>query len=128
MNDILFGILEAVIVAAVAAVARYLIPYIKERLSQSKFAWLADVVDYAVRAVEQMFKDASGAQKKAEVEYTVNKWCNEHHINIRPEQLNHLIEASVNVMNTEFGKNDVVPAAIIREAAAVETETGDDGK
>lgn len=112
MDDILFGILEAVIVAAVAAVARYLIPYIKERLSHSKFAWLADVVDYAVRAIEQTFKGAAGEEKKEKVKAFLASWMAAHHVSISTEQLDILIESAVNVMNTEFGKNDVAAAMV----------------
>lgn len=108
MNDILFGILEAVIVAAVAAVARYLIPYIRERLRQSRYSWLVDVIDAAVRAFEQIIGSGNGEQKKAAVISYVNEWLVSHHVDITTDQLDKLIESAVNVMNTEFGKNDTI--------------------
>ena len=66
MNDILFGVLQAVIVAAVAAIARYLIPYIRERLAATRYAWLVDVIDAAVRGAEQMIGPGHGSEKKAQ--------------------------------------------------------------
>ena len=101
MNDILFGILEAVIVAAVAAIARYLIPYIRERLAATKYAWLVDVIDAAVRGAEQMIGPGHGSEKKAIAAEYISKWLETHHVTITEEQVNQLIEAAVQAMSAE---------------------------
>lgn len=116
MNDILFSILQAVVVAAVAAVARYLIPYVREQLAATRYAWLLDVIDAAVRGAEQIFGGGQGEKKKAAAVAYVGEWLKAHRVNITVEQLNQLIEAAVNVMNTEQGKFDRVEYS------------GDDGK
>lgn len=122
MSDILFNILEAVTVAAVAAVARYLIPYIREKLRASRYAWLEDVIAAAVRAFEQLMGGGTGEQKKAAVIRYVSEWLSTHRVDITMDQLDKLIEAAVNTMNTEFGKNDMITIA-----AAPDME-GDDGR
>lgn len=106
MNDILYNVLEAVLIAAVAAVARYLIPYVREKLAESRYAWLVDVIDAAVRGAEQIFGGGQGEAKKAAVVRYVNEWLTNHNVNITVDQVNQLIEAAVNVMNTEQGKYD----------------------
>lgn len=124
MNDILFRVLEAVVIAATAAVARYLIPYVREKLLQSRYAWLVDVIDAAVRGVEQIMGGGNGDSKKAAVIAYVERWLTDHHVAITQEQLDRLIEAAVHTMNTEIGKNDVLT---IQHAAMVGS-VGDDGK
>ena len=121
MSDILFNILEAVVIAATAAVARYLIPYVRERLRQSRYSWPVDVIDAAVRAFEQIIGSGNGEEKKHAVMMYVSEWLTQHHVEITTEQLDKLVEAAVQTMNTEFGKYDVI------SIDAISTE-GDDGK
>lgn len=101
MNDILFGILQAGIIAAVAAFLRYLLPYIKERLAETRYAWLCDVIDAAVRGAEQMIGPGHGSEKKAQAAAYISKWLETHHIRITEDQVNQLIEAAVQAMSAE---------------------------
>lgn len=105
MNDILFGVLQAVIVAAVAAIARYLIPYIRERLAATRYAWLVDVIDAAVRGAEQMIGPGHGSEKKAQAAEFISRWLETHHIRITEDQVNQLIEAAVQAMSAEQFKD-----------------------
>lgn len=108
MNDILFGILEALVVALVTVAARYLIPYIRERLEQSRYDWLVDVIDAAVRGTEQIIGSGHGDDKKKAVIAYVAEWLTAHKCKITTDQLDQLIEAAVNAMNAEKGKDDAV--------------------
>lgn len=124
MNDILFNILQAVIIAAVAAVARYLIPFVREKLAQSRYAWLLDVVDAAVRGVEQTFGAGHGTEKKKAALSYLADWLTTHQVQITAAQLNQLVEAAVNTMNTERGKYDETALVVLPEGDAPEEDDG----
>lgn len=108
MNDILFGVLEVVIVALVAAAARYLVPYLREKLAQSRYAWLVDVIAAAVRGTEQLVGSGHGPDKKKAVIAYIAEWLTDHKCKITEEQIDQLIEAAVQAMNAEKGQTDGV--------------------
>jgi len=56
-------IVGAVITALFGLVARYLIPWLKEKLGEQRLADLVYWIGVLVRAAEQMFKDKTGSDK-----------------------------------------------------------------
>jgi LL-H family phage holin len=80
----------------------YIIPLLKAQVQSSQYVYLLQVVDTAVRAVEQtMQNDHNGEYKKQMVTKFVTNWLNEHHIKITQEQLSQIIEWAVFTMKQE---------------------------
>lgn len=62
-------IVEIVIIVAVVVVGRYLIPYVKAKLTAAQFDTLMEWVETAVKAAEQIFTGSGrGTEKKEWVE------------------------------------------------------------
>lgn len=96
MNDITYLIVRCVVVVLATIVSVYVIPYIKQKLSESQYRDLLDVITTAVQAVEQTME--GGQVKKEEVVKFVSVYLMNHKIDITPEQLDKLIESAVYVL------------------------------
>ena len=94
MNELTFNILKIVVAVATVFISAYVIPLLKEKLNDSRYNRLLDMVEIAVRAAEQTIK-ADGAVKKDEVVKFVTEWMLAHGIAITQEQLDQLIECAV---------------------------------
>ena len=102
MNDITFNILKIVISIVSALVAAYLIPLLKNKLSQDKYNELLNMIEIAVYAAEQTIGSGNGNIKKQEVIVFVSNWMREKGIQITDDQLSQLIESAVFSMNKEI--------------------------
>lgn len=110
MNDIIFNLLTAVVVAIIGAIANELLPYIKKKkveaeiqIRQTRWAWVADIVDAAVRAVEQtMAGHLHGQEKKDAAKRYVREILDKNGIRLDDGQIDTLIEAAVRAMNQEI--------------------------
>lgn len=102
MNDILFEVLKAILVLVVILIGRYAVPYIKARLEDSKYDWIAKWVELAVKAAEQtVFGIRTGAEKKAIVTEFIKSMLIKKNISISDGQLDILIESAVYAMNSK---------------------------
>ena len=102
MNDLTFNILKLVVSVVCALIAVYLVPYLKNKLQDEKYAQLLYMVEVAVRAAEQTLGAGEGKLKKDEVMKFVVKWMDEQGIKITIQQLDQLIESAVFNMNLEI--------------------------
>lgn len=102
MSELTFNILKIVVSVATVFISLYVIPLLKEKLSESKYQRLLDMVEIAVRAAEQTIKGSGqGAVKKEQVLESVSFWMLQHGVDITAEQLDELIEAVVFNMKRE---------------------------
>ena len=102
MNEVLFEILQAVILLAIVLVVRYLIPWLKLQVEGTKNEWLVKWAELAVRSAEQtILGDKTGPEKKAIVTKFLKEQLQKKNISISDEQLNTLIEAAVYAMKQE---------------------------
>lgn len=102
MQEIFVNVVCAIICGVLMYVARELVPYIKAKLSSTKYSWAADIVDYTVRAYEQMISGhEQGNRKFAMVLEEVKVELAKHGIILNDRQISVLIEASVQAMNAE---------------------------
>ncbi len=100
MNEILFEVTKAVVVICAMLLTAYIIPFLKAKVKESKYADLASWVCEAVKWAEQTFKgNGMGAEKKRQVLGFLTKYANDKGISITQEQLDVLIESAVNAMN-----------------------------
>lgn len=102
MNDVLFKVLEIVIIIAITVIMRYVVPILKLKITSFGGDELWKFIVKAVQSAEQTIKGAKkGTIKKEEVLSMVTAWANEHNIPITQEQLSSLIESAVYAMNSE---------------------------
>lgn len=100
MDDLIFNLLKIIVACCSILITSYLVPFIKTKLQEAKYAQLLDMVEKAVWAAEQTIKGSGmGKERKAEVTRIVLEWMNDNGIKISLEQLNQLIEAAVFDMN-----------------------------
>lgn len=67
-NEIMNNVIYIVMSLAIVIVTRYLVPYLKARLSAANQEELIQLIENLVQAAEQLFTDEkSGEQKKAYV-------------------------------------------------------------
>ena len=100
MNDILYEVVKAVVIVAVMAFVRYFIPFAKTTVEHSKYKWVADLVESAVKAAEQQIAEShAGESKKSLAVAFVKGVLAENHVSISDEQIDALIEAAVYAMN-----------------------------
>ena len=99
MNEITFNILKIVVSICAALISIYVIPLLREKLADSKYQRLLEMVEIAVRAAEQTIGSGHGSVKKDEVINYVTAWMIQHGIEITEEQLDQLIECAVFNMN-----------------------------
>lgn len=107
MNNILFNVLSAVIVALIGIIVKDLLPYLKtvkkeamERIRATRWAWAADIIDAVVRAVEQTVSDEiHGADKKAIALQYIEPFLQNAGICLTAEEIDRLLEAAVQAMN-----------------------------
>ena len=71
MNNMIFNVLMALIVALIGVITKTLLPYLSEKkaeatakIRQTRWAWAADIIDAVVRAVEQTVSGRSCFQIK----------------------------------------------------------------
>lgn len=90
-NEILNDVIYVVMALAVVVVTRYLVPYLKARLTAANQEGLIQLIENLVQAAEQLFTaEKSGEQKK---EYVVNV-LSEKGVLIT-ESVNAMIESAV---------------------------------
>lgn len=109
MNNLIFNVLMALVVAICGVIARTLLPFLKakkeEALAQmrrTKWAWAADIIDAVVRAVEQTVgEEIHGIEKKTiAIEYIKSMFA-QANITLTDEEISQLIESAVHAMNEQ---------------------------
>lgn len=104
MNDILFTIVQVIVIICSILFVRFVIPLLKEKLNQKQYEQIKALVNDAVFAVEQLIGAGKGSEKKEEVITFVMNYIVAKGINITRKQVDILIESAVFVMNREKNK------------------------
>ena len=107
MNNLVFNVLSAIVVAIAGIVAKSLLPYIKmkknealAKLRATNFGFAADIIESVVRAVEQTVSDEyHGDDKKHIAIERIKTLLEQNGIAITDEQMESLIESAVQAMN-----------------------------
>ncbi|MDF2950429.1 MAG: phage holin, family [Anaerocolumna sp.] len=97
MNETLFTIIKYTIGILALVVFRYIIPFVKLKLENSKYADVLDFIEKCVNAAESIYKNIpkSGEEKKAYVIDAISHYATQKGIKITQEQIDILIEGLV---------------------------------
>ena len=90
-------VIELAITIISALITLYVIPYLRQRLSEEKFRRLSCAVSMAVKAAEQIYGSKTGQQKK---EYVIS-YLKTKNIAFNPDEVEAMIESEVFKMNAE---------------------------
>lgn len=105
-EELVFKVLEILVMIASIIITRYAVPWLKEKTQNERFQEVEAWIFYAVRWAEQVHDTASGETRKQLVYKFLRRLLDENNITFLDEdQLNALIEAAVRAMNTEMGKH-----------------------
>ena len=122
VNQLVFNVLLALIVALIGIVTKTLLPYLKAKraaattaLRQTRWAWAADIVDAVVKAVEQTADEyMHGEVKKDAATRMIVDFFRENHIDLTEAQISALIETAVQELNsntievTDYSNTDAI--------------------
>ena len=117
MNEIVFEIIKVVVMLVALVIARYLVPWLKEKIGADKLAEAEKWVKYAVLKAQQVLWEESGPDKKAYVTEFLKEILTAKNIALSDEQLDVLIEAAVKQM--KIAENS---AATLETAVEIEEE------
>ena len=101
MNDILFEVLKIVVMLVALVVARYLVPWLKEKIGADKLTEAEKWAKYAVLKAQQVLWEETGADRKTYVTEFLKEILTAKNIALSDEQLDVLIEAAVKQMKME---------------------------
>lgn len=96
MHDILFTLLELVVMIAAALVSAYLIPFIRAKVGNERFEQITQWVIYAVQWAEQILPaPGAGPDRKAIVIDFIKNILKSKNLTLTDEEIEVLIEAAV---------------------------------
>lgn len=100
--DLLYCVLYGVIVWAAHAIVKDVLPFVRAKLASTQYSWAAEIIEHTVRAYEQLIVGPNmGEERYKLVVDQVTKELNKLGINLTNQQILTLIEAAVQVMNSE---------------------------
>ena len=94
-------ILKILVYLAAAVISTFLVPWLKNRLSEQELAELLKWVEIGVAAAEQLYESTQGAMKK---KYVLG-FLESKGYSVQENDLNEVVEAAVNRLHGElYGK------------------------
>ena len=95
MSEIMMDLIKAVIVVSIIIVVRYFVPWIREKIKASQYAWLSEWAATAVNAIQQTDWNKTGPERKAKVMELLKALLIKKNISISDAELDAMIEAAV---------------------------------
>lgn len=95
MNEIVFEIMKVIVMVSVLVITKYLVPWIKGKISADKLEEAEKWARYAVLKAQQVLWAEKGQDKKAYVTEFLKEILIAKNIALSEEQLDVLIEAAV---------------------------------
>lgn len=101
MNETIFTIIKYTVGILSLVIFRYVIPYAKLKLDNTKYKNVIEMIEKGINAAETIFKglEKSGEEKKQFVIDYVTRYASEHNIKISKEQIVILLEAIFNELD-----------------------------
>lgn len=100
--DLVVALMCGIITFGIRTIINKIIPFIETKLSETQYAWAAEIISDAVRAYEQTASGSGRGDEKFElVSDFVTRELNKLNIHLSEEQMAILIESAVHAMNSE---------------------------
>lgn len=110
MDELIFEVVKVVIMVVALIIARYLVPWLKQKIGAEKVAEVSMWAKQSVLMAEQVYKDWKGQDKKTFVTEYLKKILTAKNISLTDEQLNILIEAAVKQMKMQENSGILIEA------------------
>lgn len=112
MDEIIFEVIKIIVMVAALVVARYLVPWMKEKIGTDKMAQIEKWATYAVEMAQQVHWSKPGEDRKAIVTEFLKEILIAKNISISDEQLDVLIEAAVKEMKMQENAGIIVESEV----------------
>lgn len=97
-NEVITVIIKSVIAILSVVITTVVIPYVKSKMGEDKFAQLTVYIEYAIRCAEQIYTPDQWAEKKAYVMDYILAKAKEMKIELTENDINILVEGLVNLV------------------------------
>lgn len=91
-------IVEAVVSISVILITTYVIPWIKSKIGEDKYALIQTYTELAVRSAEQLYSEEEWKDKKKYVLNCVDEKLREIGLELSEIEINNIIEGIVNAV------------------------------
>ncbi len=118
MNEFIFEVIKIIATMTSMVVARYLVPWLKEKIGTDKLAQIEKWARYAVEMAQQVHWSQPGEDRKALVTEFLKEILTSKNISISDEQLDVLIESAVKEMKMHENAGIMIEAADEKNAEA----------
>lgn len=104
MDEMVMEIVRLALMLAGFLLCGYLLPWIRQKVGATKTEQLENYVKQAVYAVQQLFWQKTGEERRAKAIELIADWCAKNNISVTQGQIRVLIEAAVKGMHIAEGK------------------------
>ena len=94
-TELITKLVEAVVTVVIVLISAYVIPWLKGKIGDDKYATIVEFAEIVVRSAEKIYTLEEWAQKKRYAVEMVQKKAEELGITITAEEINAIIEGAV---------------------------------
>lgn len=100
-NELVSVIIKSIVAILSVVVTTVIVPYIKQRLGDDKYAELTNYVEWAVRSAEMLYTPEQWAEKKEYVMNYIIAKAGELNIELTENDINVLVEGIVHLIKKD---------------------------
>lgn len=100
-NELVSVIIKSIVAILSVVVTTVIVPYIKQRLGDDKYAELTNYVEWAVRSAEMLYTPEEWAEKKEYVMNYIIAKAGELNIELTENDINVLVEGIVHLIKKD---------------------------
>lgn len=93
--ELITKLTEAIITVIVVIISAYVIPWLKNKVGDDKYATIVEYAEIVVRSAEKIYTTEEWAQKKSYAVNMLEKKAKEVGIDINEKEINAIIEGAV---------------------------------
>lgn len=94
-TELITKLVEAIVTVVIVLISAYVIPWLKGKIGDDKYALIVEFADIVVRSAEKLYTPEEYAQKKRYAVEMVQKKAEEIGITITADEINAIIEGAV---------------------------------
>ena len=94
-TELITKLVEAIVTVVIVLISAYVIPWLKGKIGDDKYALIVEFAEIVVRSAEKLYTPDEYAQKKRYAVEMVQKKAEEIGITITADEINAIIEGAV---------------------------------
>ena len=94
-TELITKLVEAIVTVVIVLISAYVIPWLKGKIGDDKYALIVEFAEIVVRSAEKLYTPDEWAQKKRYAVEMVQKKAEEIGITITADEINAIIESAV---------------------------------